>query len=183
MPISEIPIFSMLRTKMQWHQRRQRLLGENVSNADTPSFRPRDLAPPKFDGRTAPPASLALAQTSPPHIPGAVSSGTAQFPLERKSAYEVRRAGNAVNLEDEMLKPEGLDVARDPIATLVIVSALMALILGIVISLFQALTQIHEITLVFVPKILAIDAEISPKHDEAVAEVIGCVMWRRQIMA
>ena len=45
MPISEIPIFSMLRTRMQWHQERQQLLSENVSNANTPDFRPRDLAP------------------------------------------------------------------------------------------------------------------------------------------
>ena len=49
MPISDIPIFSMLRTKMQWHQERQKLLAENVSNADTPKFKPRDLAPLKFD--------------------------------------------------------------------------------------------------------------------------------------
>ena len=49
MPISDIPIFSMLRTRMQWHQERQRLLAENVSNADTPNFRPRDLAPLQFD--------------------------------------------------------------------------------------------------------------------------------------
>ncbi len=49
MPISDIPIFSMLRTRMQWHQERQRLLAENVANADTPKFTPRDLAPPNFD--------------------------------------------------------------------------------------------------------------------------------------
>ncbi len=49
MPISDIPIFSMLRTKMQWHQERQRLLAENVANADTPKFQPRDLRPLKFD--------------------------------------------------------------------------------------------------------------------------------------
>jgi flagellar basal-body rod protein FlgB len=105
MPISDIPIFSILRTKMQWHQERQRLLAENVSNADTPNFRPRDLAPPKFDGRTAQPAaSLVLAQTSAAHIAGPGLSGTAQFPLERKGGYEIRPAGNAVNLEDEMLK-------------------------------------------------------------------------------
>ena len=46
MPISQIPIFSMLRTRMQWHQERQQLLAENVSNANTPKFKPRDLAPP-----------------------------------------------------------------------------------------------------------------------------------------
>ena len=39
MPISDIPIFSMLRTRMQWHQERQKVLAENVANADTPNFR------------------------------------------------------------------------------------------------------------------------------------------------
>ena len=54
---------------------------------------------------------------------------------------------------------EVLDVARDAILTLVLVSSplmLVGLIVGVVISLFQALTQIQEMTLVFVPKILAI---------------------------
>jgi len=53
---------------------------------------------------------------------------------------------------------EVLDIARDAIYTLVIVSAplmLVGLVVGVVISLFQALTQIQEMTLVFVPKILA----------------------------
>ena len=53
MPISEIPIFAMLRTKLQWHQERQRLLAENVANAETPEFRPSDLAPPAFDAPRA----------------------------------------------------------------------------------------------------------------------------------
>jgi flagellar biosynthetic protein FliQ len=55
--------------------------------------------------------------------------------------------------------PEVLDVARDAIVTIVIVSAplmLVGLFIGVAISLFQALTQIQEMTLVFVPKILAI---------------------------
>lgn len=54
---------------------------------------------------------------------------------------------------------EVLDVARDAIVTLLIVAAplmLVGLIVGIAISLLQALTQIQETTLVFVPKILAI---------------------------
>ena len=105
MPISDIPIFSMLRTKMQWHQERQRILAENVSNADTPNFRPRDLVPPKFDGRSpVAAASLVLAQTSPAHIAGANSAGTPQFRTDRRGGHEVRPAGNAVSLEDEMLK-------------------------------------------------------------------------------
>jgi flagellar biosynthetic protein FliQ len=58
-----------------------------------------------------------------------------------------------------MTGPEVLDVARDTIFTLVLVSSplmLVGLVVGVVISLFQALTQIQESTLVFVPKILAI---------------------------
>jgi flagellar biosynthetic protein FliQ len=58
-----------------------------------------------------------------------------------------------------MTGPEVLDVARDAIETLLIVSAplmLVGLIVGVAISLLQALTQIQESTLVFVPKIIAI---------------------------
>ena len=49
MSISVIPILSMLRTRMQWHQERQRVLAENVANAETPNYRARDLAPPTFE--------------------------------------------------------------------------------------------------------------------------------------
>lgn len=52
-----------------------------------------------------------------------------------------------------------MDVAHDSIVTLLLVSAplmLVGLVVGVVVSLFQALTQIQETTLVFVPKILAI---------------------------
>lgn len=52
-----------------------------------------------------------------------------------------------------------LDVAQDGIWTLIYVSAplmIVGLVVGVVIALFQALTQIQEMTLVFVPKILAI---------------------------
>jgi flagellar basal-body rod protein FlgB len=109
MAISSIPIFSMLRTKMQWHQERQRVLAENVSNADTPKFRPRDLAPVKFEGRASPvqgaavQGGLTLATTAPGHI-GASAGAAAAFPASRAGNYEIRPAGNAVNLEDEMMK-------------------------------------------------------------------------------
>ncbi len=58
-----------------------------------------------------------------------------------------------------MTGPETLDIARDAIFTLIIVSApvmLVGLVVGLAISLVQALTQIQEMTISFVPKILAI---------------------------
>ncbi|KPF98916.1 flagellar biosynthesis protein FliQ [Rhodopseudomonas palustris] len=58
-----------------------------------------------------------------------------------------------------MTGPETLDVARDAIWTIVIVSGplmVVGLVVGVAVSLVQALTQIQEQTLVFVPKIIAI---------------------------
>jgi flagellar biosynthetic protein FliQ len=58
-----------------------------------------------------------------------------------------------------MTGAETLDVARDAIWTIVVVSAplmVVGLVVGVVVSLVQALTQIQEQSLVFVPKIMAI---------------------------
>jgi flagellar basal-body rod protein FlgB len=101
MAISQLPILSMLRTKMHWHQERQRLLSENVANADTPNFRPRELTPPKFDSRS--PTPVALMRTSMSHLAG-FGSADPRFNTEHQGGYETRPAGNAVSLEDEMLK-------------------------------------------------------------------------------
>lgn len=52
-----------------------------------------------------------------------------------------------------------LDIAREGIWVLILISAPMMIVglaVGVVIALFQALTQIQEMTLVFVPKIIAI---------------------------
>ncbi|NNE85123.1 MAG: flagellar biosynthesis protein FliQ [Alphaproteobacteria bacterium] len=52
-----------------------------------------------------------------------------------------------------------LDVTREAIIVLLKLAAplmIIALLVGLVISLFQALTQIQEMTLAFVPKILVI---------------------------
>jgi flagellar basal-body rod protein FlgB len=102
MPIADIPIFSMLRSRMQWQQERERVLTENVANSDMPNYRPRDLTPLKFDP-TVPPAlaPLTLARTDAGHFTATV---TASSMPGRDSAYDIRPAGNAVNLEDEMTK-------------------------------------------------------------------------------
>ena len=54
---------------------------------------------------------------------------------------------------------EAIDFARECIYVLLQISApamLTALVVGVAIGLLQALTQIQEMTLVFVPKIIAI---------------------------
>jgi len=101
MAITDIPILSMLRTRMQWHQQRQQVLAQNVANADTPNFRPLELAQPKFEPGPQAFAPLQLARTDQGHLAGL--SSDAEFRSDRQQ-FTVRPAGNAVNLEDEMLK-------------------------------------------------------------------------------
>lgn len=58
-----------------------------------------------------------------------------------------------------MTGAEVLDIARDAIWVTVKISAptmLVGLAVGLVVALVQALTQIQEMTLAFIPKILAI---------------------------
>ena len=58
-----------------------------------------------------------------------------------------------------MSGPEVMDVAQDAIFTLLAVAGpimMAALVVGLIIAVFQALTQIQEMTLTFVPKIIAI---------------------------
>lgn len=52
-----------------------------------------------------------------------------------------------------------IDLARDAVMTVITVSApllLIALVVGLIISIFQTITSIQEQTLSFVPKIVAV---------------------------
>ncbi|MGX5736685.1 flagellar biosynthesis protein FliQ [Bosea thiooxidans] len=77
-----------------------------------------------------------------------------------------------------------LDVARDGIVVFLKVGGplmAIALIVGFIVSLFQALTQIQEQTLVFVPKIIAIFAALLlflPFMGDAMAGYMGRVAAR-----
>ena len=58
-----------------------------------------------------------------------------------------------------MTGAQTIDLAREAIYVLLIVSGPMMIVglaVGLIVSLFQALTQIQEMTLAFVPKIVAI---------------------------
>ncbi len=90
---------------MQWHQERQRLLAENVANADTPNLPGRsDLAPLISIAVTLSAAStVARAHQSRHHIAvdrRPVRHSPATAPAPTRSG----RRGNAVSHEDEMIK-------------------------------------------------------------------------------
>jgi flagellar basal-body rod protein FlgB len=115
MAIPDLPILSMLRTRMQWHQQRQKVLAENIANADTPRYRARDLAPPSFSGALHQ-VSITMARTDPGHIE-AVGGGS-QFEDDRNAHYETRPRGTAVSHEEEMLKLAGNQADYDAVTSI-----------------------------------------------------------------
>lgn len=115
MGITDIPILSMLRSRMEWHQARQRVLAENVANADTPNYRPLDLAPPNFQ-QALTTRSVTLVRDNPNHI--AADSGDDGFATQKEPHYEVRPGGNAVNHEDEMMRVAANQMDFDAVANI-----------------------------------------------------------------
>ena len=105
MDLSKLPIFAMMGRRMSWLAQRQALLAHNVSNADTPDFRPQDLTKESFrdmvSGAISRPVSMR--QTSAYHIqpPRDPSPYRAD---KSKDSYETAISGNTVVLEEQLMK-------------------------------------------------------------------------------
>jgi flagellar basal-body rod protein FlgB len=101
--LTDLPLISVIKNRMQYHQARQKQLAENVANADSPGYKPRDLKP--FDILVAAQTNgSGAAVTNANHI-SAGGSGRSGVPDSRRaSSFESTPSGNAVNLEDEMLR-------------------------------------------------------------------------------
>lgn len=103
MSIGDIPVFNLLKDKLNWHQTRQTLLAENVANADTPGFVPLDLKPLEPSGRDTQVASIGTFVTNRAHIVAALTS-TSEFEKDDSTGWETTPSANAVVLEEQMMK-------------------------------------------------------------------------------
>jgi flagellar basal-body rod protein FlgB len=95
----------MLKTRMRWLEERQKLLAENVANANTPNYRARDLKQLDFRGEleaSLSPSGIGLTVTQPGHVTG--GSGTRGFDQNPSGGFETTPSQNSVVLEDEMMK-------------------------------------------------------------------------------
>ncbi len=107
MSVTDLPVLDALRTKMKWHQARQRVLAENVANADTPGFEARELKSLKFQTmvKTADVSGADLHVTNVRHISETQSgSENADFRREKDSDFDTTPSGNSVVLEEQMMK-------------------------------------------------------------------------------
>lgn len=98
-------LFAVMAKRMDWLGQRQRVLARNVSNADTPGFRPHDLTERSFQrlltGHVAPVTPVA---TQASHMPGTVVRDGPARSQAQSEPYETTPTGNAVVLEEQLIK-------------------------------------------------------------------------------
>ena len=99
-------LFDLLSTRAAWLSQRQAVLGQNVANADTPGFRPRDLEPLSFPGLLGQGAvaagTLEPRRTAAAHL--APVAPPPRFRDEQAHSYEVTPSGNGVELAEQVQK-------------------------------------------------------------------------------
>jgi flagellar basal-body rod protein FlgB len=106
MPLEDISTFQILKAKLDYTNERQRLIAQNVANADTPDYAPSDLKPFNFDvaiKQAMNTGAVSMVQTHPGHMSVARPKQGPWRP-DVKPDTEARLDGNTVVLEDQMAK-------------------------------------------------------------------------------
>jgi len=104
MDFTKLPLFQRLSDRMGWLTARQDVLSQNVANADTPSYTPRDLKAESFDDHMQKLMPVEPELTSPMHLQGTIPVDKKPGSEKSKSEYESAPAGNSVILEEQMMK-------------------------------------------------------------------------------
>lgn len=109
MNLADIPLFSMLRGRLGYLSERQKVIAQNVANTDTARYIPEDMKPFSFDARVQQQRMAqagGMSVTQPGHIPpkNDRSRPGGQFKTMRSPDSETTLNGNAVVLEEEMIK-------------------------------------------------------------------------------
>lgn len=106
MTLQNIPLIKAMGAKMMYLEKRQAVLAQNIANADTPSYRAKDLTKVDFGSVLKDVGSthrVRLETTQAGHMPAPNEIETAKNKKQRFT-YEIAPVGNAVILEEQMIK-------------------------------------------------------------------------------
>lgn len=115
----KLDIFEAIARRMDWLGQRQTVLAQNVANADTPGYKPRDLKDGPFGRILERLAPVEPAATHPAHL-GPV--GGARDPKsdtqDQKERFETAPSGNAVILEEQLINVAETQMAYQTMSNL-----------------------------------------------------------------
>lgn len=90
-------LFDLAAARLNWVDRRQQVLAQNISNADTPGYKPVDVTP--FTSQLN--SALAMTQTDARDLAGDEESSRS---VQASPTSQVGLDGNAVSVTDELAK-------------------------------------------------------------------------------
>jgi flagellar basal-body rod protein FlgB len=105
MTTQNLGLFQALNAKMNYLDQRQKILAQNIANANTPDYKPKDLTKVDFgtvlkdvtESNTLRPET-----TNPMHMPSPHDIDDAKS-RKMKRTYDVMPTGNAVVMEEQMV--------------------------------------------------------------------------------
>jgi len=112
MTTQNLGLMKAINAKMGYLNHRQRIIASNIANADTPNYKPKDVSKIDFsdvldkidakkDG-----INVTLNKTNGSHmtISGASNFDDPEAKIQKKGLYEVSPTGNAVVIEQQLIK-------------------------------------------------------------------------------
>ncbi len=117
-------IFALAERRLAWADQRQTVLAQNIANADTPGWRPRDVAPfaNSLEG-----AAMGLARTDPAHLAGpefdqadqGAAPGGSGLSAARTGRPSARQPdGNAVSVDEQLTKVADTETTQTLVTTI-----------------------------------------------------------------
>jgi flagellar basal-body rod protein FlgB len=112
MGVADIPLLGQIKGRLGWLDARQRVIAENVANADTPGYVGRDLKQPTdFAAAMRSGGDLQMVRTNAAHI--APAGSPVRFAPTKAPDSETTLDGNSVVVEEQMLKMAERRMAYD----------------------------------------------------------------------
>ena len=103
MNLSKIPLLGMVTKQMDWLNQRQKIISQNIANADTPDYVPHDLVSLNFaDLASSQSKKLKMAVSSEKHISDP-DEKNGKFRDKKNKNFTSEPSGNAVILEEQMM--------------------------------------------------------------------------------
>ncbi len=109
MDLQNLTFFQVAQERMDWLAQRQKVVSQNLANANTPGYAARDLKEIDFKDTLSrslskDTQSVAVARTDPKHLTGSLpKSGPYRVETERRP-FEYTLDKNGVDLEEQMEK-------------------------------------------------------------------------------
>ncbi len=110
---TQLNLFDLAERRLAWLDQRQGVLAQNIANASTPGWVPRDL--PSFADSLAAETGTSLAQTEPGHL-----AGTADDILGGVTPRPTARApdGNAVAIDQQLAEVADGQTAQELVSSI-----------------------------------------------------------------